>query len=66
MTTSKGSPLSEPERNKLKKIVDRDGVAVTAKRLGCSEPTLTRALSGLGVYRGTASLVRHELKRAKV
>jgi hypothetical protein len=41
-------------------------VAVTAKRLGCSEPTLTRALSGLGVYRGTASLVRHELKRAKV
>lgn len=44
-----GTPLPESTRNRLARLVARDGEELTLVSLGVSRATLARALAGLGV-----------------
>jgi hypothetical protein len=44
-----GTPLPESTRNRLAKVVERDGEELTLRTLGVSRATLARALAGLGL-----------------
>lgn len=44
-----GTPLPESMRNRLAKLVARDGEQLALRMLGVSRATLARALAGLGL-----------------
>jgi hypothetical protein len=59
---SQAAPLSERDRKKLKKLVDRVGENEAIFRLQITRHTLARCLAGLSVQRGTAALVQTQLE----
>jgi DNA invertase Pin-like site-specific DNA recombinase len=56
-----GAPLTEEQRARIKRLVDRVGETEAARRLGLPRQTLARALAGLGLRRGTAVLFIQQL-----
>ncbi len=58
---AEGYVLSDDERQRLRALVERDGVPKAAKALGISKSTIVRALSSLRLQRGSVALVRQGL-----
>ena len=57
-----GHPLTELDRARVRELIDRLGERQAAVTLGVADRTLLRAVAGIGVYRGTAALIRERLR----
>ena len=61
MSRSRGEPLTETDRARLRLLVDRRGEHGAAQALGIEPRTLARCLAGLTLYPATRALVREKL-----
>jgi hypothetical protein len=66
MTTAKGKPLADTEREQLRAIVERDGERGALLRVRISRSALHRALAGLPVSEGTHAIVQRDLQTASL
>jgi hypothetical protein len=57
-----GEPLPDDLRQRLADLVSKIGERATLDRLQISRGTLSRALAGLGMQRGTHMLIRAALR----
>lgn len=58
-----GQPLPETERLRVRDLIVKLGERRAAQVFGVDAKTLLRCAAGIGVYRGTAALVRETLAR---
>ena len=61
VATSNDVQLAEPERTRLRRFAEVEGIERFSQRVGASQTAVTRAIAGLKVRRGTASLLRQVL-----
>lgn len=58
---SQGIPLPDPDRERLRALIERDGETAALKALGIARQTLARCAAGLPVQRATAEMVARRL-----
>lgn len=56
-----GQPLSELDRVRVRDLITRLGERQVAQAFGVDAKTILRCAAGVGVYRGTAALIRSRL-----
>lgn len=54
-------PLPDPQRARCKRLIAAKGHAKAAELLGCSRPTLDRAIGGLELLPGTVALINQAI-----
>jgi hypothetical protein len=59
--TKTATTVPPPTRDRLRKLIGAIGETEAIAELGVSRQTLSRALAGLGVRRGTVALIEQQL-----